>query len=112
MRRGRALLCIAAYQIVGRLADAMTKVIAKILPYPPLPWRVGCTHPFFSPALEDPPVTMAVLATQGHKKLGLTNASDNKQLVFVKLTDSFYEALSNYIQNQTKLQSKVRFEKV
>lgn len=55
---------------------------------------------------------MAVLATQGHKKLGLTNASDNKQLVFVKLTDSFYEALSNYIQNQTKLQSKVRFEKV
>ena len=57
-------------------------------------------------------VAMAVLATQGHKKLGLTNASDNKQLVFVKLTDSFYEALSNYIQNQTKLQSKVRFEKV
>ena len=55
---------------------------------------------------------MAVLATQGHKKLGLTNASDNKQLVFVKLTDSSYEALINYIQNQTKLQSKVRFEKV
>lgn len=52
---------------------------------------------------------MAVLATQGHKKLGLTNASDNKQLVFVKLTDSFYEALSNYIQNQTKLQSKSQY---
>ena len=51
---------------------------------------------------------MAVLATQGHKKLGLTNASDapHKQLVFVKLTDSSYEALSNYIQNQAKL-SKV-----
>ena len=45
MRRGKALLCIAAYQSEGRLADAMTKVIAKILPYPPLPWRVGCTHP-------------------------------------------------------------------
>ena len=53
---------------------------------------------------------MAVLATQGHKKLGLTNASDapHKQLVFVKLTDSSYEALSNYIQNQAKL-SKVLF---
>ena len=51
---------------------------------------------------------MAVLATQGHKKLGLTNASDNKQLVFVKLTDSSFEALSNYIQNQAKLHSKVR----
>ena len=53
-------------------------------------------------------VAMAVLATQGHKKLGLTNASDNKQLVFVKLTDSSFEALSNYIQNQAKLHSKVR----
>ena len=51
---------------------------------------------------------MAVLATQGHKKLGLTNASDNKQLVFVKLTDSSYEALSNYIQNQAKLSSSSR----
>ena len=52
---------------------------------------------------------MAVLATQGHKKLGLTNASDapHKQLVFVKLTDSSYEALSNYIQNQAKLSAKV-----
>ena len=53
---------------------------------------------------------MAVLATQGHKKLGLTNASDapHKQLVFVKLTDSSYEALSNYIQNQAKLSSSSR----
>ena len=53
MRRGRALLCIAAYQTLGRLADAMTKVIAKILPYPPLPWRVGCTHPS-TPSLRPP----------------------------------------------------------
>jgi hypothetical protein len=65
MHRGRALLCIAAYQTLAVSAGAMTKVIAKIiamtkviakiiamtkviakiLPYPPWLWK-GWVYPF------------------------------------------------------------------
>ncbi len=47
---------------------------------------------------------MAVLAGQP-RKLGLTNAPDaqNKQLVFVKLTDTSLEALTNFIKHANKV---------
>jgi hypothetical protein len=45
---------------------------------------------------------MAVLAGHGTpRRLGLKNAQDanNKQVIFVKLTDSALEAFSTYIKN-------------
>lgn len=49
---------------------------------------------------------MAVLASQGQpRRLGLINAPDahSKNIVFVKLTDTSLEALTNYIKHANKV---------
>lgn len=48
---------------------------------------------------------MAVLAQGQPQRLGLTNAPDapDKHIVFVKLTDTSLEALTNYIKNANKV---------